>query len=63
MEKKKKLYMTPELTVVAFKAERGYSASRDGFLGLSLENRSEGSEHLESRNENGYWGGGEGTWF
>ena len=27
MEKKKKFYMTPELTVVAFKAERGYLIS------------------------------------
>lgn len=67
MEKKKKLYMTPELTVVTFKAERGYLASgaqRDGFLGLSLEYSSEGSEQLESRNESGYWGGGNGdTWF
>lgn len=64
MEKKKKFYMTPELTVVDFKAERGYSASRDGLLGLSLEHSSEGSEQLESRNESGYWGGGNGdTWF
>ncbi len=60
MEKKKKLYMTPELTVVAFKAERGYSASRDGFLGLMLESN-EGSETLESRNDDNhfFWGGNE----
>ena len=61
MEKKKKFYMTPELTVVAFKAERGYLASgaqRDGFLGLMFES-DEGSENLESRNNdnNYFWGG------
>ena len=58
MEKKKKFYMAPELTVVTFKAERGYSASRDGLLGLMFESN-EGSETLESRNDDNhyFWGG------
>ena len=61
MEMKKRLYMTPELTVVAFKAERGYLGSgavRDGFLGLTFES-DEGSESLESRNDDNhyFWGG------
>ena len=59
--KKKQVYLAPALTVVCFKAERGYFASgepRDGFLGL-IEMGDDGSEVLESRNnENGYfWGG------
>ena len=34
MKKEKKEYMAPELTVVTFKAERGYAES--GFFGLLL---------------------------
>ena len=62
MEKKKKqVYLAPSLTVVAFKTERGYASSaavRDGFLGLMFES-DEGSENLESRNDDNhyFWGG------
>lgn len=65
MENNEKSYEAPRLTVVSFKTERGYSASsepRDGFLGLVLES-DEGSEYLESRNDNHYfWGGDENVW-
>ena len=62
MEKKHE-YKVPELTVVTFKAERGYASSgavRDGFLGLIFES-DEGSESLESRNDDNhyFWGGNE----
>ena len=62
MEKKmKQLYQAPELTVVAFQAERGYSVSNTGFLGLVNEG-TEGNENLEARTDNGAtWG--DGRWF
>ena len=34
--KEKKEYMAPELTVVTFKAERGYASSQLLFFGLGL---------------------------
>lgn len=66
MENNEKSYEAPRLTVVSFKTERGYSASsapRDGFLGLVLES-DEGSEYLESRNDDNhyFWGGDENVW-
>ena len=59
--KKKQVYLAPALTVVTFRAERGYAISgveRDGFLGLMFES-DEGSENLESRNDDNhyFWGG------
>lgn len=59
--KKKQVYLAPALTVVCFKAERGYFGSsepRDGFLGL-IEMGDDGSEVLESRNDDNhyFWGG------
>lgn len=66
MEKKKKqLYQAPELTVVTFRSERGFLCSaepRDGFLGLIL-NSEEGSENLESRNDDNHYTWGNGDWF
>lgn len=58
--KKKQVYLAPALTVVCFKAERGYFGSsepRDGFLGL-IEMGDDGSQNLESRNDDGtlFWG-------
>ena len=62
MEKKKKqLYQAPELTVVAFQAERGYLVS-NGILAIDPEYSAESTEYLESRDEIGSWGSGNG-WF
>ncbi len=64
--KKKQVYLAPALTVVCFKAERGYLGSsepREGFLQIILEGGDSGSENLESRNDNGNYWGGEGDWF
>lgn len=66
--KTKKVYETPQLTVVSFKMERGYASSgiepEHTFL-LGLISSSENSDRaLESRTEAGYWGGGdENSWF
>lgn len=66
--KTKKNYEAPQLTVVSFKAERGYASSggpdpvEHTFL-LGLFDSEGGDRSVESRNENGYWGNDEGTWF
>ena len=66
--KTKKVYETPQLTVVSFKMERGY-ASSDGveevfYLGLYSESENS-SRSRESRSiVTDYWGGGdEDSWF
>lgn len=66
-ENKKNNYLSPQLTVVEFKEERGYGNSsimpeQHFFLGLESESYDGGSRTLESRENGGYWGS-EGTWF
>ena len=62
--KKKQSYLSPELTVVQFRVERGYATSEpvDLFI-FDLFSSPEGGRTVESRTENGYWGNEEGTWF
>lgn len=59
----KKPYEAPQLTVVTFKAERGYTNS---LLHLALINEatilSSSSNSLEARIDGGNWGGS-GGWF
>ena len=52
-ETEKRTYEAPRLTVVAFKAERGYTAS--GMLGLGLEHQEEGCQTLEERGQATTW--------
>lgn len=54
--KTKRKYLSPQLAVALFKAERGYATS--GFrLAIFTENLSEGSENIEERQESGdIWG-------
>ena len=52
-ETEKRTYEAPRLTVVSFKAERGYAAS--GMLGLGLEHQDEGSQTLEERGQATTW--------
>ena len=54
----KKIYEAPLLTVVNFKAERGYASSGLlAFLGFGDEY---GDQTLEDRQDGGNWGGDEG---
>lgn len=57
----KQLYQAPELTIVAFKAERGYLVS-NGILAIHSDYSTESTDNLESREEVGSWGSGNG-WF
>ncbi len=61
----KKPYEAPHLTVVTFKAERGYTNSNSLFQ-LALINEaavlSSSSNNLEARIDGGNWGGS-GGWF
>ena len=62
--KTKKDYEAPQLTVVSFRAERGYATStaqRDGLLGL-LYLSDEGSENLEPRNDDNHYFWGDNEW-
>lgn len=67
MEKKeKRIYETPRLTTVTFRAERGYATSGLTAVYLSLiTSGAGGSQSLESRESTGtYWGGGSSeSWF
>ena len=59
----KRPYEAPQLTVVTFKAERGYIVSNVAvLLALSSANTGEPgvSQSLESREAGGNWGGSDG---
>lgn len=61
---KKRIYEAPKLTVVSFRAERGYAASQDFLLGVFVPEE----QTIEYRsNTGGYFGDGaasdEEHWF
>ena len=66
-EKKKQSYLSPELTVVQFRVERGYAASEPvnlSIFDLSLSQEQGNNQADESRTDGGYWGNGdENSWF
>ena len=63
--KKKQNYLSPELTVVQFRVERGYAMSTEvlSLIWFNDDDLQNGDRNIESRNnDNGYtWG--DGSWF
>lgn len=60
MENRKE-YVAPQLTVVSFKVERGFSASNpilDQIMFWEMDNR----EQVEEYSEHSIWNNGEGFW-
>lgn len=63
-QKEKKRYEAPALTVVTFKAERGYALSGTKMLAFdNLLADDYGDQAIESRTDGGYWGNNDEGWF
>lgn len=57
----KKTYESPQITVVHFKVELGFTASTEKMLSLDFAFL-EGDKEIEQRTDGGYWGGND-VWF
>ncbi len=65
----KKNYAAPQVTIVAFHAEQGFTASPNptpnslGLGGQTSQGVQYGDNALEERTERGYFGGGSSDWL
>lgn len=59
------LYVAPLLEVVHLQVERGFadSLTPTGNINLSMEDLTPGSDPLEERLDEGYFGGSESSWY